>query len=152
MKQAYLGIETPAVLPEQVSWRESHSTLTTVSLTVFDPTLRSHSTAFLDATQLCYLYCNRIPECTDAMKVSGNRHRRYPASSAPHRTAKPDNVGFSFGRIERELVRKTPCFLARREERSSRSCSVATEKFTLKSCIRGGTQICSESKGVSKNP
>src|SRR5262245_46666693 len=84
--------------------------------------------------------------------VFGNRHRRYPASSAPHRTAKPDDVAFSFGWVERKLVREAPYFLAKREERSSRSCSVATEKFTLKSCIRGGTQISSDSKGVSKNP
>src|SRR5215510_16145909 len=45
--------------------------------------------------------------------VSGNRHRRYPASSAPHRTAKPDDVAFSLGRVERELVREAPCFLGR---------------------------------------
>src|SRR5215813_3202013 len=43
--------------------------------------------------------------------VFGNRHRRYPASSAPHRTAKPDDVAFSFGWVERKLVREAPCFL-----------------------------------------
>src|SRR5262245_10770711 len=63
-------------------------------------------------TRKCRL-CHRH-FCRD---VSGNRHGRYPASSAPHRTAKSNNLGFSSSWIERELVRKTTRFIARREER-----------------------------------
>src|SRR5262245_5649257 len=66
----------------------------------------------------------------------GHRHGRYPASSAPHRTAEPRNLAFSFGRVERELVSEAPCFLV--TDRALFSfIFMAAEEFVFKSCICG---------------
>src|SRR5262245_40657710 len=62
-----------------------------------------------------------------------NRHGRYPASSAPYRTAEPDNVAFSFGWVERKLVRQAPCFLGR---------------ISFKSYFTG-SEISADSDGIS---
>jgi len=60
----------------------------------------------------------------------------------------PTTLLFLLAGLSVTWLGKLLCFLARREERSSRSCSVAA----VKSCICGGAQNSSDSKGVSKNP
>ena len=96
------------------------------------------------------------------MKVSGNRHGRYPALRAPHRTAEPYNVAFSFGWVERKLVREAPCFLGpvmRCQGRFNELCNrrwhkstaFGSEKSTSKA-VFARSEISSNSEGISKNP